>query len=655
MNRLNQFLRDKQQYFWMFAPLLTILCFINTIGHGYVYDDYHHIVNAVAALQDWSLENLKTLFTKDIWTFLTRKINSEGIYNSFYYRPLLGFYWMVNYAFAGTTPWKWHLSAIVLHIVATILVYRAILITFGNTETADESTSRFLALVAATIFAIHPAQSESVAWVAAYASALTTIQILLSLIGYLKARQRQKSNKPFLLYLLLSAILFCLALLTKESAMLLPLLLFCYEVFLLDRSERWYRRLYYPALNSIPFILVVISYIYVRLKIFGVLTMEAGVLNPDYPEVGIISRSVQVYTLPTIILTYLKNTVLPFSLKPFYPVHHIHNPGLVSFIIPAGVLILLTTAAIAISWRSLIARTGFIWFVVPLIPALEIRSLKVESLIHDRYLYVSLIGAGLLLGQAVIAINRRLDRREGVAESGIRTSLLLSLALILTVLAASTVKQNTIWADDASYWSAAQQGAPDSCLANREMGRVSYQNNRREEALFYTEKAKKACPYSPNVAHQLATIYAWMGNYSKAEDEFKLLIDLPPYPANAAKGYYNLGLLYHTKGDIQKAIEFYNRSVDFHLVSNYTAEAHHQLGVIYSEKGDQAQAETHFRRSLELPCYNFTAAANYYYLGLISKTKGNILQAKDYFQKAVESAPDSEVAKSAEIAMKSLN
>ncbi len=642
MDRINRFLHNR--HLWAVAPLLAIVCFVNTVEYGYVYDDYHHIVNAVAALEDWSAQNFKILFTKDIWTFLTRKINTEGVYSSFYYRPLLGFYWMVNYALAGTTPWKWHLSAIILHTIASVLVYLTIEATLKHTEAADES--RFLALVAAVIFAVHPAQSESVAWIAAYASALITIQILLSLMVYLKVRQRQRNARPYFFYLLFSAFLFCLALLTKESAMLLLLLLFCYEVFLLDRSERWYRRLYYPALNSIPFILVVLSYVYVRLKVFGVLTMKAGVLNPDYPEVDIISRSVQIYTLPTVILTYLKNTVLPFALTPFYPIYHIHSPGWGNFILPTTVLVLLAVVVVVVSWKSLTARVGFIWFVAPLIPALEIRALKVESLIHDRYLYVSLIGAGLLLGHALIATNQWLNRREGSKEA-IRPSLLLGLVFIVVVLIVTTVKQNTIWADDASYWNAAAQGAPDSCLANREMGRISYQDNKREEALFYTEKAKKACPYSPNVAHQLATIYAWMGNYDKAEAEFKWLVELPPYPANAAKGFYNLGLLYHTKGDIQKAIEFYKRSIEFNLISAYTAEAHHQLGVIYSELGELLQAEAHFRKSLELPCYDFTAAANYYNLGLIFKARSDNLHAKEYFQKAIERAPDSEAAKAA--------
>lgn len=642
MNRFNQFLHGR--HLWAVAPLLVIVCFINTVGYGYVYDDYHHIVNAVTALEDWSAQNFKILFTKDIWTFLTRKINSEGVYNSFYYRPLLGFYWMVNYAFAGTTPWKWHLSAIILHAVATVLVYLAVEMTLRRAGVADES--RFLALVSAVIFATHPAQSESVAWIAAYASALTTIQILLSLMAYLKARQRQRDAKACFFYLLLSAFLFCLALLTKESAMLLPLLLFCYEMFLLDRSEKWYGRLYYPALNAIPFILVVLGYVYARLKVFGVLTMKAGVLNPDYPEVDIISRSVQIYTLPTVILTYVKNTVLPFALTPFYPVYHVHNPGWGNFILPATVLALLAVAIVVVGWKSLTARVGFIWFVAPLLPALEIRALKVESLIHDRYLYVSLIGAGLLLGHALIATNRWLNRSEGSKEA-MRPSLLIGLVCIVAVLIVTTVKQNTIWADDASYWSAAAQGAPDSCLANREMGRISYQDNKREEALFYTEKAKKACPYSPNVAHQLATIYAWMGSYDKAEAEFKWLVELPPYPANAARGFYNLGLLYHTKGDVQKAVDFYKRSVEFNLISAYTAEAHHQLGVVYSERGELLQAESHFRKSLELPCYDFTAAANYYNLGLIFKSRGDSLHAREYFQKALARAPDSEAAKAA--------
>lgn len=562
--RKNFLEKNNPKIFWLIPVFLAFCCFVNTLSFDFVYDDLFIIVKASSVLEDWSATNLKRLFTTDVWTFLTHNFSETEKSDSVYYRPFFNLFLMINYLYTGVNPVGWHFTSILLHILSTILVYQVILVSLKQLNIfQNEIPSKWLALISSSMFAIHPVQSESVAWVSAYVNALLATLIFASLLAYFRARSCQQNKKIF--WLLVSVSFYSLALLTKETALLLALLLFCYEILLFDKEQTISKRLVKDILMGLPFFLVTVFYFALRIKIIG--AINPGVLNPDFPETTLLARSVQIFTLPTIILSYIKNLILPFSLSPLYPIKYVNTPEWASFYLPLLILSLIAILVVALSWRSLTLRLGFIWLFIPLLPALDIRAFKPEDLMHDRYLYFSVIGAGILLGQMVLVINKFLINKNSKNSNEdsifiLRPFLLIIISAYLIILMSITVRQNYAWASEWELWTASKNGYPESCMANKELGRLSAIAKNDFEAIAYYEKAKLACPNSVDVYLQLGGLYGRNGKLEEAEKAFKKMLTLTPYPFLQAEGFFNLGLVYQLRGDKNQAIAFYLKALE---------------------------------------------------------------------------------------------
>ena len=174
------------EWLLLIAPVSLVFCsFANTLGYGFVYDDRFQIVEAAPYLQDWHKENLARIFDRDIWGFFCQGMSWEGKTRTPYYRPVFALFVMLNYLYAGLNPFWWHLTAILLHAFATALAYRLLLSSLKRASAVDESEAPWLAMIGAAFFAVHPAQSESVAWLAAYVNALSAIFMLGAMLAYL--------------------------------------------------------------------------------------------------------------------------------------------------------------------------------------------------------------------------------------------------------------------------------------------------------------------------------------------------------------------------------------------------------------------------------------------------------------------------------------
>ncbi len=575
-----------QKLFYLIAPLLAFCCFVNTLEYGFVYDDFYHVVKAGSVFDDWSIANLKRLLTTDFWSFLTQNLSDEEQKKSVYYRPFLLLCLMANYAYAGATAWKWHITAILLHVVATSFAYQLLLTTLLRIKSAvSEKQAHWLTLIATIVFAVHPLQSESVAWISAYANALMAIIIFSSLLAYLKARSQINNNQRIFL-LLLSVLLYSLALLTKETGMLTALLLFCYELILLKEELSWRKHLTRAFILGLPFLFVTLLYFFLRFKFLGAINSE--VFSIDFPEFSNITQETQLFTLPIIIFSYLKNIIFPVSLSPFYPVAHVFQPNLENFYLPLLLLLVIAIFLIIVIWRNLIARLGFIWLFVALLPTLNISAFTPEDLMHDRYLYFSLLGAGLLLAEGFRTLNSYLITKEN-KESNIkisfwplRPSLTVVLAVLLIVMMASAIKQNHIWESEWSFWLAAQEGFPNSCIANKELARLSFAENLEDQAINYYEQAKNTCPYSINVLQKLGLLYARRGDFKQAEAGLQKVIQISPHPNITSNAYYSLAIVYRLKKDKEQAIKSYQKAIEFNPTGSNAKKAQRNIEELMS-------------------------------------------------------------------------
>src|SRR5262249_1331506 len=140
-----------------------------------------------------------------------------------------------------------------------------------------------------------------------------------------------------------------------------------------------------------------------------------------------------------------------------------------------------------------LVRTGLIWIIIPLLPVLNTLSFKPEDLVHDRYLYLSLFGFGLLFAAAVKLLNEKIQALEGarkeVLQSNepkvLRPSVTVVVLAIMILMGLVTIKQNPVWTDEWSLWNAAAQNVPDSCVVNLELGRLSEEGEKVSDAEFY--------------------------------------------------------------------------------------------------------------------------------------------------------------------------
>jgi 4-amino-4-deoxy-L-arabinose transferase-like glycosyltransferase len=122
--------------------LFALLTSINTLSNGYASDDAHQVIgNAFVK----SVANLPYAFTTSVWSFATDDIVFAV---DSYYRPLFNILFTINYALYGSTAWGWHLTSVLVHTLATSLVFLVI------KELASDGR---LALITACHFAVHPA------------------------------------------------------------------------------------------------------------------------------------------------------------------------------------------------------------------------------------------------------------------------------------------------------------------------------------------------------------------------------------------------------------------------------------------------------------------------------------------------------------------
>jgi protein O-mannosyl-transferase len=561
--------RNRSRLFLVFA-LLIFCCFANTLRSEFVYDDRYQIVEAAPVLQNWQVDNLVKLFDRDIWAFFSQELSWEEKIRTAYYRPFFAFFVMINYSYSGLNPVGWHLTGILLHIVAVLLAYRLLLISLRMTGAADKSEAHWMAIIGSIFFAIHPAQSESVAWIAAYVDALSTIFIFGALLTYLRARSNPEAIDWK--WILPVSIFYALALLTKELAVVVPVIIAAYELMMIGSPggwrEGWRKRLKVVLAAGAPILVLTFGYFALRIAIFGAVRPSAT--NVDFPEMLNVNRSINLFTFPAIVLKYVEIIVWPFSLSPMYAVRYVITPGLLNFFLPVATLVLLSVAGMLAAYRSVLVRIGLIWLIVPLLPALDTRSFKPEDLVHDRYLYISVLGAGLLFAGLCRWLNSSMEiwakARNAAGEKMIagvtlRLSVVLIPAAIILLMSALTIRQNIVWTDEWHLWMAAGETVPDSCIVNLELGRLNEEEGRNLDALSYYEFVRQKCPDSLTVYYKLGLFYGRNGDLARAESAFQHMASLSSLQMIKATAHFNLGVVYEKKGDLGQAIDHYKEGL----------------------------------------------------------------------------------------------
>ncbi len=290
--------------------LATFLVYSNTLGFKFVYDDRGQIL---ANVQVHAWRYLPHYFFERVWSFAYPGIRGN------YYRPLFLLFLLLNYKIFGPYAAGWHLVSVAAHMGVTVLVYL-----LARRLTGDEGT----ALIAALIFGLHPVHIESVAWISGITDPLLALFLLPAFLCYLNAREQAAHRRSWLAG---SLALYGLAMLSKETALILPILIFTFEWLWQDAPGPSGLRLVFErtrtaAARIIPFLLLTFVYLAVRWHV-----LEG--LGHTMVPLGVWTI---IFTWPHLLMFYLCHLIWPFNLSVFYNVPYVRMPGLGAFYSAAG-------------------------------------------------------------------------------------------------------------------------------------------------------------------------------------------------------------------------------------------------------------------------------------------------------------------------------
>jgi protein O-mannosyl-transferase len=420
----------------MLAGILvaTAIVYAPSLRNGWFFDDWEVIVNN-KLIHSWSF--VSNSFLYDSWWFHDpRRLPQSAFYQpqSASYRPLENSWFALNAFVFDAHPAGWHLAKIVLHVVAVVLSFRVAQLLTGDVT---------IALLTGGIFAVMPAHVEAVVWASAIPELLATIFELGSLL-FLIARRPGRSR-----HMIYALTLYACALLTHESAVLFPAIVGAY-VFLIERGEGRNRGV--AALRvSAPFVLLVIIYMCVRVKVLGI-DHIVGMPHSETPDTirGFLpyysqhDRTAFLMTAPVVLLIYLGTLALPWIAGPAHNVEWITSAS-PSTLISAGILLFIAAVALALAWRSADRNLYLfctVWILLTLAPAMNLNS--IGALAHDRFLYGPSFGWSLAFALAATRIAR--------TGPGARSIVGTAITVLLAAYVVSTIQAERFWHDDVTYY-----------------------------------------------------------------------------------------------------------------------------------------------------------------------------------------------------------
>jgi tetratricopeptide (TPR) repeat protein len=544
--------------------------YANTLANGFVWDDALLIVDN-ARIKGW--DRLLELFTQPLAP------------STQYYRPLQGLTYLADYALNGLAPAGFHLTNVALHALTALLLYRVSIMVLRDP---------LAAMLAALLFAVHPIHTEAVAYLAGRSDSLSAIFLLSALLLY---------RRP-----LLSAGAFLLALLARESALVLvPLVLLLEASGVVTVSRRLER---YAA-----YAIVLALYAAMRATFLG--DQPVHVATAAFP------LGTRLLTVPKVVVAYLGLLVLPLQLhmeRRVVPTASVLDP---SFVGPGSLLALVAALLFEIRATAWPVVVGALWFVVALLPFSNV--VPLDAFMAEHWLYVPSMGLFMAAGWRV-ARSLRGPRRALVAAL---------LAVVLAAFAARTVRRNAEWATEASIFAATVRDSPDSFRALANLGRVYLEAGDAERALASLTKALSlaSTPTEEAIVHaNRALAHGLAGRHADAVREYRRAIELKGADAQI---YTNLAGTYLAMDRADEARHALEEAI---ATDPDYAPAYNNLGVVLEQAGDRERAREAYLHAIRIDPDSTEA---YVGLGDVELAGGRANQAEDAFRAALRLRPDS--------------
>ena len=491
-----------------------------------------------------------------------------------------------------------HLTSVLLHAVNAALLF---LLLIWSTEKIGPS------LFVAALFAVHPINVESVAWVAERKNVLCTLFFFLTLWAY-----GWYARKPGWKRYVAVALLFAAGLASKPMVITLPFVLLLLDYWPLARVR---------AVTKSQPSLTWSRLVGEKLPLFALSGASAVITVRAQQAGGAVRSTVEVSFGARLAnalyayATYLWKMVWPARLAPMYP-----HPGdwLAAWQVVPAALVLLAISAVVWKFRShRYLLTGWLWFLGTLVPVIGLVQVG-EAAMADRYAYIPLIGIFVMLAfsAAELAEHAKLGRWPAVPA-----------AVVLAGLAAVTHRQIDFWQSNFDLWTHTLAVTQNNFIAEDNLGGALILVGKEEEAQPHFAAAARINPRDPMSRSNLGTYFQTHHQLQEAVAQYEAAVQLTSEPALLASTYANLGTAYGVLDQDEYARASFERSLQFNP-NQFNAWL--GLGILALKQGKVDEAIADLSRSIA----SQPTGQGYFELGQAYEKVGRFDEAREAYRQA---------------------
>ncbi len=582
------------------ALFATILVVFGGVRHfGFVnWDDPQYVAENPHVLGGVSWENVR-------WAFSSTR--AAGLW-----LPITWLSLMLDATWWGSSPAGYHVTNVLLHAANAVLLFGLLYRTSG---------ARGRSVLVAALFAFHPLQVESVAWVTERKDVLSTFFLLLTLWAYVGY-----ANRPTLLRYLVTVVMYLLGLMTKPMLVTLPFLLLLLDVWPLarfsltvtannrsvaaeGRSQRaGARRL---VLEKVPLFLMAVF--------ASVITFAAQRSAGAMSTLDALPIDRRVPVALTSYVAYIGKLLWPSKLAGFYP-YDMPSPTLV--IGCALALLAITVFALLAARRSPYVPVGWFWYLGSLFPVIGLVQVGMQMR-ADRFTYVPAIGLFIIVAWGAYDLAEGWPRAK-IALTGAGFAAASAYAIAARV-------QAGYWKDSVTFWQHALEVTHDNARAHANLGMALADLGRKDEATTHYIEAIRIEPELADAHVNLANVLASRGNTADAIAHYRDALRFRPNNVNAHNG---LASALDDQGEYDAAIVQYREALS---IEPGSATLVNNLGAALMHQGKLNEALPYLleasRLAPEDPDYHFNAAA-------LLEELGRFAEAGRQAEEALRRRPD---------------
>ncbi len=543
---------------------ITIIPYSNTFFWSFVGDDPSFIVK-------WEQIKPPVQFVQ----LLKGQVPSE---HQGTYRPLRSLYYVITQTIFHENPTYYHIFALSIYIICTLLVYKLVK-QLGRNEN--------VAFITTILFATHPIHTESISFITTSFDIVGIIWGILAILFYTQPKRN-------LIQYALSLCFFILAIFSYEITLIIPIILLFYHLLLDEKKFS----LGLKMLPLIPFFYFIIFYFFIRINLLAI-PSRGGYINNN----PLLSLQFSLKQIPI----YLSEVFIPYhiGLDHFIP-PDIHTYNLPQYLASSflsiqawdlyGIISIFLLLIYLMSIFKLRKRNGLIsfllaWILISLLPILNI--FPGYLIMFEKYLFF-----GSIASCFIVAI--LLDKIKFIKIKKIAL-LWLILIPILIIFITLTFIRNFDWKTDVSLWQATARQSPNNAMVWYQLGSAYQQQQQYENAIRAYQKAISLNDSMYFVHTNLGISYYLINDPQNATAQLEIAIN---QFQKAKEAYLYLAKIYLDYQDFGKAIKYLSDILDlepeFSEAKDQLLETYNSLGNLLSKTGQYQPAREAYQKALDI-------------------------------------------------------